>query len=40
MTVATHWKYSIEDYVRLEGYSNVRHEFLDGRILAMAGGTS
>ncbi len=39
MSLASHWKYSIEDYVRLEEYSNVRHEFLDGRILAMAGGT-
>ena len=39
MTLTTHWQYSIVDYVRLEEYSNVRHEFLDGRILAMAGGT-
>lgn len=27
------------DYVRLEAFSNVRHEFLDGAIYAMAGGT-
>ncbi len=39
MSVATHWKYSIKDFVRIEEYSNVRHEFLEGRILAMAGGT-
>ena len=39
MSHASHWKYSIQDYVRLEEYSNVRHEFLDGRIYAMAGGT-
>jgi hypothetical protein len=31
MSLANHWKHSIEDYVRLE--------FLGGRILAMAGGT-
>jgi Uma2 family endonuclease len=31
--------FSFRDYVRLEEYSNVRHEFLDGVIYAMAGGT-
>src|SRR5262249_26036726 len=31
--------YSFEDYVALEAYSNVRHEFRDGSILAMASGT-
>lgn len=31
--------YSFADYVALESYSNVRHEFRDGWILAMAGGT-
>lgn len=32
-------RYSFSDYVRLEAYANVRHEFLDGVIYAMAGGT-
>lgn len=31
--------YTIEDYVRLEEYSNTKHEYLDGHILAMSGGT-
>lgn len=31
--------YTIEEYVRLEEHSNVKHEFLDGQILAMSGGT-
>lgn len=31
--------YSFREYVALEEYSNVRHEFRDGSILAMAGGT-
>jgi Uma2 family endonuclease len=31
--------YSVAEYVELEDYSNVRHEWLDGQILAMAGGT-
>ena len=34
-----HHRYSIKEYVRLEEYSNVRHEFLGGQIYAMAGGT-
>jgi len=34
-----HRRYTIGDFVRLEEYSNVRHEFLDGQIYAMAGGT-
>jgi len=32
-------RFSIEDFVRLEQYSNVRHEFIDGQIFAMGGGT-
>ncbi|HEY3233928.1 MAG TPA: Uma2 family endonuclease [Polyangiaceae bacterium] len=40
MTVhAAHRKYSISEYVQLEDYSNVRHEYFDGQIYAMAGGT-
>ena len=31
--------YSLEEYLRLEERSNVRHEFFDGEIFAMAGGT-
>lgn len=31
--------YSVAEYTELEDYSNVRHELLDGQILAMAGGT-
>lgn len=33
-----HPEYTLAEYVVLERYSNVRHEFLDGQILAMAGG--
>jgi len=36
---APHRKYTIEDFVRVEEYSNVRHEYLDSQIYAMAGGT-
>jgi Uma2 family endonuclease len=36
---AAHRRYTIQEFVRLEEYSNVRHEFLDGQIYAMAGGT-
>jgi len=36
---AGHRKYTIAEYLRLEEYSNVRHEYLDGQIYAMAGGT-
>jgi Uma2 family endonuclease len=32
-------RYSYSDYLRLEEDSPVRHEFLDGEIFAMAGGT-
>ncbi|HYD47575.1 MAG TPA: Uma2 family endonuclease [Terriglobales bacterium] len=32
-------RFSFLEYVRLEEYSNVRHEFYDGSIYAMAGGT-
>ncbi len=31
--------YSFDEYVALEEYSNVRHEFRDGSILPMAGGS-
>jgi Uma2 family endonuclease len=39
MATARHAHYSLEDYVRLEEYSNVKHEYLDGQIYAIAGGT-
>lgn len=32
-------RFSIEEFVRLEQHSNVRHEFIDGQIFAMGGGT-
>jgi Uma2 family endonuclease len=39
MTEPARRRFSFREYVRLEAYSNVRHEFLDGVIYAMAGGT-
>jgi Uma2 family endonuclease len=36
---ASHRHYTLEDYLGVEEMSNVRHEFLDGQIFAMAGGT-
>ncbi|HUP60346.1 MAG TPA: Uma2 family endonuclease [Thermoanaerobaculia bacterium] len=40
MTVSFHdVRSSYAEYVAFENSSNVRHEFLDGRIYAMAGGT-
>ena len=40
MTAALRFeRYSMEDYLRLEAFSNVKHEYLDGEIYAMAGGT-
>jgi Uma2 family endonuclease len=38
-TPRLHHQYTIGDFVRLEEYSNVRHEFWAGQIYAMAGGT-
>lgn len=38
-TSAAHRKYSVAEYVKLEEYANVRHEWADGQIYAMAGGT-
>lgn len=32
-------QYSLADYIALENASNVKHEYLDGQIYAMAGGT-
>lgn len=36
---ALHARYSLEDYLRLEEYANVKHEYLEGAIHAMAGGS-
>lgn len=33
------WQHSIADYVRLEDESSIKHEYLDGVIRAMGGGT-
>lgn len=32
-------RYTLDQYLRMEEMSNVRHEFLDGEIYGMAGGT-
>jgi Uma2 family endonuclease len=34
-----HHRYTYDEYVALEAHANVRHEYLDGEIYAMAGGT-
>ncbi len=39
MTLAPHRIYTIEEYVQLEKFSNVKHEFYAGQIWAMSGGT-
>jgi Uma2 family endonuclease len=39
MAAPTHRRYTLDEFVRLEEYANVRHEFMDGQIYAMAGGT-
>lgn len=36
---AHHVEYTYEEYVALEQVSNVKHEYLDGQIYAMAGGS-
>lgn len=38
-SVTQHAVYTLEEYLRLEEHSNVKHEFLDGQMFAMAGGT-
>ncbi len=39
MSETAHQRFSFADYIRLEEYSNVRHEFLNGLTYAMAGGS-
>ena len=34
-----HARYTIEEYLRLEAYSNIKHEYSGGGIYAMGGGT-
>lgn len=36
---ARHAHYTLDEYLRLEEYANLKHEYLDGVIHAMAGGT-
>lgn len=36
---ARHHRYTYREYLALERHANVRHEFFDGAIYAMAGGT-
>ena len=37
--VPRHHRYTYADYVGIETYSKTKHEFLDGEIYAMSGGT-
>jgi Uma2 family endonuclease len=37
--IPRHARYTLDEYRRLEEYSNVKHEFLDGAVYAMGGGT-
>lgn len=39
MSAATRPRYTIQEYVRIEDYANLKHEYLDGQVWAMAGGT-
>jgi len=39
MFSSVHHRYTYSEYVALEEHANVRHEFFDGEIYAMAGGT-
>jgi Uma2 family endonuclease len=39
LSFVRHHRYTYSEYVALEEHANVRHEFLDGEIYAMAGGT-
>jgi Uma2 family endonuclease len=39
MSAATRPRYTIQEYVRIEEYANLKHEYLDGQVWAMAGGT-
>jgi Uma2 family endonuclease len=39
MSAAIRPRHTIQEYVRIEEYANLKHEFLDGQVWAMAGGT-
>lgn len=39
MSVARHLTNSVDDYIIIEANSTTRHEYIDGEIYAMAGGT-
>ncbi|MEJ7730308.1 MAG: Uma2 family endonuclease [Polyangiaceae bacterium] len=39
MTQPAYRHATFDEYLRLEAFSNIKHEFVDGLILAMAGGT-
>ena len=39
MTAAPRLRFSFREYLRVDAESSVKHEFLDGMILAMAGGS-
>jgi len=39
LVAPAHHRFTFDDYLRVEEDSVIRHEFLDGRIWAMAGGT-
>ena len=39
MAAPAHHRFTFDDYLRVEEDSSIRHEFLDGRVWAMAGGT-
>lgn len=39
MVSAAHHRFDFAEYIRIEEDSGIKHEFLDGRVLAMSGGT-
>jgi Uma2 family endonuclease len=39
MTGATRPRYTLAQYVQIEEYANLKHEYFDGQVFAMAGGT-
>lgn len=39
MSAATRPRYTIQQYVHIEEYANLKHEYLDGQVWAIAGGT-
>ena len=39
MSAATRPRHTIQEYVRIEEYANLKHEYFDGQVWAVAGGT-